>query len=56
MKRRPFSYLVRQKGLSEFNEIVRTKKKAKELAQDLRWWGTAITITPLYLGRPKRYK
>jgi len=55
MSRRPVAYLVRQRGLAEYAEIVDTKKKATELACDCLWWSRQVTVTPLYAGQPMRW-
>lgn len=54
-RRRPVAYLVRQRGLAEYDEIVATKQKAAELAGDCLWWSRQVTVTPLYAGKPIRW-
>lgn len=51
MKRRPVAYVVKQKGLSEYTEILYTKKQAMEAAREMLWWSKQVTIQPLYAGR-----
>lgn len=55
MSRRPVAYLVQQRGLAEYAEIVDTKKKATELACDCLWWSRQVTVTPLYAGEPIKW-
>lgn len=51
MKRRPVGYMVTQRGLSEYTEIVRTKRQAIEAAREMFWWSKQVSIRPLYAGR-----
>jgi len=45
------AYIVRQKGLSKYAEIHRTKKGAMECARDMLWHPGTVTVTPLYAGK-----
>lgn len=51
-KVKPAAYIVQQRGLSEYTEIHRTKRGAMECARDMRWHPGAITVTPLFAGKP----
>lgn len=50
-RRRPVAYVVKQRGLSEYTEIVYTKKDAIALAKDMLWWSRQVKVFPLYAGR-----
>ena len=56
MKRRPVAYVVKQKGLSEYTEILYTKKQAIAAAKELLWWSKQVTILPLYAGRKLTFR
>jgi hypothetical protein len=47
---KPTAYIVKQVGLSEYTEILRTKKQAVEAARDMSWHPGRVTVTPLYAG------
>lgn len=49
---RPVAYLVKQRGLSEYAEVVYTKREAVQAAQECLWWSQQVTVTPLYAGEP----
>lgn len=53
--RRPFGYLVQQRGLGEYAEVCRTKKEAIQAARECLWWSRQVTIRPLYAGRKLRW-
>lgn len=55
MKRRPVGYIVQQRGLSEYAEVVDTKREAIFLARECLWWSTSVTIRPLYAGAPIKW-
>lgn len=55
MKRRPFAYLVRQRGLCEYDEICKTKREAVDVAKEGLWWSQQITVTPIHLGKPIKW-
>lgn len=55
MKRRPYAYLVSQRGLGEYDEICRNKGEAIQAAKECLWWSRQITITPLHLGKPIKW-
>lgn len=55
MKRRPVGYIIQQRGLSEYAEVVDTKKEAIFLARECLWWSPAVTIRPLYAGKPIKW-
>ena len=52
---RPVAYVVRQRGLAEYAEIVYTKRDAILAARDCLWWSRQVTVTPLYAGEPIRW-
>jgi hypothetical protein len=54
--RRPVAYVVKQRGLSEYTEIVQTKRQAMEAARDMLWWSKQVIIRPLYAGKEIRVK
>jgi hypothetical protein len=49
--RRPVAYVVKQRGLREYTQVVYTKKEAMQTARDILWWSKRVTIQPLYAGR-----
>lgn len=53
--KKPIGYMVQQRGLSEYAEIARTKREAIQIAREGLWWSTAVTIRPLYAGRPMKW-
>ena len=55
MKRKPVAYMVQQRGLPEYAEIVGTKKEAVFIARDCLWWSPHVTIRPLYAGKPLQW-
>lgn len=54
--RRPTAYIVRQQGLSQYTEILRSKKDAMQAAKDMMWHPGRVTVTPLYAGKAVRLK
>ena len=54
--KRPIAYVVKQRGLSEYTEILYTKKQAVDAAKQLLWWSKQVTILPLYAGRAIKLK
>lgn len=55
MKRRPIGYIVQQRGLPEYAEILDTKREAVFIARECLWWSTSVTIRPLYAGAPIKW-
>jgi len=51
-KVKPAAWLVKQKGLSQYSEILRTKREAMQAAGDMLWHPGSVTVTPLYAGKP----
>ena len=49
---RPVAYIVKQRGLAEYAEVVYTKREAVQAAHECLWWSTSVTIQPLYAGSP----
>ena len=41
---RPVAYIVKQRGLAEYAEVVYTKREAVQAAHDCLWWSTSVTI------------
>lgn len=52
---RPYAYLVQQRGLSEYDEICRTKSEAIQAARECLWWSRQVTIRPLYAGKKAKW-
>lgn len=49
---RPYAYLVQQRGLSDYDEVCRTKAEAIQAAKECLWWSRQVTIRPIYAGKP----
>ena len=52
---RPVAYIVKQRGLAEYAEVVYTKREAVQAAQECLWWSQQVTVTPLYAGEPIKW-
>lgn len=54
--RRPVGYIVKQRGLSQYTEIVRTKQEAMQAAREMFWWSKQVSVRPLYEGKELRVR